>query len=528
MGPAGRVSRRRPGEPDGYDAVVKFEGHINVARMIDDHPPDRVALISRNRDTTYGELRDQVERMRGGLRALGLEQGDRVALLCGNNRYFVVSYLAVVGLGAVVVPLNPASPGPEIERELSVVQAVAVVIGPSAATAWERVGRDALPALRHVIRAEGELGDREVALSDVMDAEPLPVVDLDPDHIAAMMFTSGTAGSPRAAKLSHGNLVSNIAQDLTARDHTREGDVVYGVLPLFHIFGLNVVLGVSMTVGATLLLVQRFDPATAVQSIVQRGVTVVPGAPPMWVAFSHFDELPDDAFASVRLAASGAARLPTSVSDRMRERFGVAIHEGYGLTEASPVVTSSAGLERRPGSVGRLLVGQEMRLIGDDGKEVPVGDAGEIWVRGANVFHGYHDEPEATARVLVDGWLRTGDIGTVDGDGYLYLVDRAKDLVIVSGFNVFPAEVEEVLQGHPAVAEVGVLGVPHPHQGEAVKAFVVLAEGHDVDEDTLIDYARDYLARYKCPTKVVFVDELPRNAAGKLVRRELEGTVIGS
>jgi long-chain acyl-CoA synthetase len=212
----------------------------------------------------------------------------------------------------------------------------------------------------------------------------------------------------------------------------------------------------------------------------------------------------------------------------MRERFGVMINEGYGLTEAAPVVTSSAGLEYRPGSVGRLLVGQEMRLVGDDGEDVPVGDAGEIWVRGENVFLGYFDDPEATQRVLVDGWLRTGDIGMVDSDGFLYLVDRAKDLVIVSGFNVFPAEVEEVLQGHPAVREVGVVGVPHPHTGEAVKAFVVLAEGHDVDEDSLIDYACEYLARYKCPSKVIFVDQLPRNASGKLVRRELEGTIIGA
>ena len=169
-----------------------------------------------------------------------------------------------------------------------------------------------------------------------------------------------------------------------------------------------------------------------------------------------------------------------------------------------------------------------MRLVGDDGDDVPVGDAGEIWVRGENVFHGYFEEPEATDRVLVDGWLVTGDIGMVDDEGYLYLVDRAKDLIIVSGFNVFPAEVEEVLQGHPAVAEVAVLGVPHPHQGEAVKAFVVLAPGQDIDEDSLIDYAGDYLARYKCPSKVIFVDQLPRNAAGKLVRRELEGTVLGN
>ncbi len=494
---------------------------MNVARMIDPHPADRIAFISRNRETTYGALRDQTDRVRGGLIAQGVVAGDRVAILCENNGYFVV------GLGAIAVPLNPASPAPEIERELVVVKPAAAIVGPAASAAWRSIVLDRIPSLRTVVRAEGDPAVGEVTMASLLESEPSPVVDVDVDHIAVMMFTSGTAGAPRAAMLSHGNLISNVEQDLTALDHTREGDIVYGVLPLFHIFGLNVVLGVSFTVGATVLLVQRFDPATAVQSIVQRSVTVVPGAPTMWVAFSHFDELPDDSFASVRLALSGAARLPKAVSDRMRERFGVSIYEGYGLTEASPVVTSSAGLECRPGSVGRLLVGQEMRLVGDEGEDVPVGDAGEIWVRGANVFHGYLDEPEATQRVLIDGWLVTGDIGMVDDDGYLYLVDRAKDLIIVSGFNVFPAEVEEVLQGHPAIAEVGVLGVPHPHQGEAVKAFAVLAPGHDIDEDSLIDYSRDYLARYKCPTKVIFVDRLPRNAAGKLVRRELEGTVLG-
>lgn len=344
---------------------------MNVARMIEAHPADRVALISRNRETTYGDLRDQVERMRGGLVAHGVTAGDRVVVMCANNRYFVVSYLAIAGLGAVIVPLNPSSPSPEIERELIVVEPVVAVIGPSAAAAWAGIDLGGVPSLRTVVRAEGDVGDGEVALSELLAADPSPIVDVDGDHIAAMMFTSGTAGMPRAAMLSHRNLISNVEQDLTARDHISENDVVYAVLPLFHIFGLNVVLGVSLTVGATILLVQRFDPATAVQSIVQRQVTVVPGAPPMWVAFSHFDELPADSFSTVRLAVSGAARLSNTVHERMEERFGLSVHEGYGLTEASPVVTSSAGLPHRPGSVGRLLVGQEMRLVDEHGDDVP-------------------------------------------------------------------------------------------------------------------------------------------------------------
>jgi long-chain acyl-CoA synthetase len=251
-------------------------------------------------------------------------------------------------------------------------------------------------------------------------------------------------------------------------------------------------------------------------------VTVVPGSPAVWVAFAHFDEAPSNSLATVRLALSGAAKLPVSVAERVLERFGVAIAEGYGLTEASPIVTSSAGLAPVFGSVGRVLNGVEVRLVDEDGGDALVGDAGEIWVKGPNVFAGYLDDPEATARVLTpDGWLRTGDIAVCDDAGRLYLVDRAKDLIIVSGFNVFPAEVEDVLAGHPDVVEVGVVGVPHPHTGEAVRAFIVLRPGASVDEDTLIDHARDHLARYKAPSKVLFVDELPRNANGKLVRRDL-------
>lgn len=207
---------------------------------------------------------------------------------------------------------------------------------------------------------------------------------------------------------------------------------------------------------------------------------------------------------------------------RVEERFGLVLREGYGLTEAAPVVTSSAGIDARYGSVGKVLTGMEVRLVDESGEDVAVGDAGEVWVRGPNVFAGYWREPELSAKVLTaEGWLRTGDIATVDADGYLYITDRAKDLIIVNGFNVYPAEVEEVLRGHPAVAEVGVVGVPHPLTGEAVKAFVVLRPGADLDEEQLIGWCGSNLARYKCPNKVLFVDQLPRNLSGKLLRREL-------
>ncbi len=495
---------------------------MNLAHIIDPHPADKVAVFSRGRATTYGALRDQVAHVRGGLAALGVGKGDRIALLCSNGRYFVDLYLAALGLGAITVPLNPSSPAPEIEREVHTVEAKVVVVEPSAAHAWSQIDRTRLPSVQHVVATEtGTVPGADSAFDDLLAAQPLATVEVAADDLAVLIFTSGTAGSPRAAMLSHGNLSANIEQGLST-DGINPSDVVYGVLPMFHIFGLNVVLGLTLARGATVVLVQRFDPFTALETIADRGITVIPGAPPLWLAFSHFEEAPADSFANVRLALTGAAKMPEEATRRLQQRFGITLREGYGLTEASPVVTSSAGMTIKVGSVGKVLDGIQVRLVDENGDDALEGDAGEIWVKGPNVFQGYLDEPEATARVLTaDGWLRTGDIAVVDDDGYLYLVDRAKDLVIVSGFNVYPAEVEEVLMEHPDVAEVGVIGVPHPHTGEAVKAFVVLKPGAAAHEDTLVSWCLDNLARYKCPSKILFVDELPRNVSGKLLRRDL-------
>jgi long-chain acyl-CoA synthetase len=493
---------------------------VNLAHIIDDHDAESAALIFRGRTTTYGELRDQVGRFRGGLASVGVGDGDRVALMLGNAPQFVVAYLATLGLGAIAVPLNPTSPGPELETELGVVDPKVVVIDKASSLNWSHVDPALLPSVEAVVSTEGS-GDGVVGFDELLGAaEPPAIVEVDPSHLAALMFTSGTAGAPRAAMLTHGNLLANIEQGRSADGHINAADVIYGVLPLFHIFGLNVVLGLGLRVGATLVLVQRFDPSTAIQSIQDRGVTVIPGAPALWATFAHFEDLDPDTFTNVRLALSGASRLSMSVAETMRDRFGVEIREGYGLTEASPIVTTSTGSPVRFGSVGRALAGVEVRLVNADGDAL-VGDVGEIWVRGPNVFAGYYQDPEATAAVLTeDGWLRTGDMATTDDDGYLYLVDRSKDLIIVSGFNVYPAEVEEMLMLHPAVVEAAVVGVAHPHTGEAVKAYVVTSA--EVDEDTLIEHSLDHLARYKCPTKVIFVDALPRNASGKVVRRNLD------
>lgn len=501
---------------------------MNLASIVDKHDAARPAIISRGRTTSYGELRDQIESFRGSLIELGVGPGDRVALMCGNGRWFVVAYMAVVGAGAIAVPLNPLSPTPELQAELAIVDPKVVLVEASGVPSFAAVDRGSVPSLTLVVVTDASsagavAGSAVVRTFDDMLTGPkarwVEVNDSDP---AVLIFTSGTAGSPKAATLTHLNLLENICQNFSTSDHIQEGDVVFGVLPMYHIFGLNVVLGMSLMAGACVVLVQRFDPVTAVETFAARAVTIVPGAPPIWVAMSMMEGLDRSAFSTVRLALTGAARMPQEVSERLRAKFGLDLREGYGLTEAAPVVTSSVGVQNRPGSVGRAVEGVEVRIVDESNNDVPVGDSGEVWVKGPNVFVGYWNDLEATARVLdSDGWLHTGDIGLVDDDGYLYLVDRAKDLIIVSGFNVYPAEVEGVLMRHPAVLEAGVVGVSHPHTGEAVRAFVVLKPGAEADEDALIDHCHDHIARYKCPSKVLVVDELPHNRLGKLLRRAL-------
>lgn len=499
---------------------------MNLASIIVDHPGDATALISRGKATTYGELRDQVGRLRGGLVRAGIEPGDRVAIIAANNWYFVVGWLAVLGVGAVAVPLNPASPGPELTRELAEVGARAVLLGPTGARAMPDVDRSQLPELGLVIQSDSG-GDLIVAdavrLDDLMAGDEAPMVDRLDDDLAVLMFTSGTAGFPKAAMLSHGNLCANLEQ-LEANPHRRQSadDVSFAVLPFFHIFGLNVVLDLTLKLGGTVVTVERFDPESGIETIEKHGVTVIAGAPAMWASWAHLPGVSPTAFHTVRIAGSGAAALDQSVRATMQQRFGLEVTEGYGLTEASPVVTSAAGIPAPPGSIGAPLPGMKVRLIDADGLDVLVGDVGELRVQGPNVFKGYWDDAAATANALTsDGWLKTGDLAVVDEDGFLFLVDRMKDLIIVSGFNVYPAEVESVLVEHPAVAGAAVVGVQHPHSGEAVKAYVVAQPGSAVEEDEIIAFCERRLARYKCPQKVWFVDELPSGLGGKVLKREL-------
>jgi long-chain acyl-CoA synthetase len=409
-----------------------------------------------------------------------------VAVVLGNEPSFVVAYLAVVGLGAVAVPLNPASPPPELDRELAAVD-VSLVISD----------------------ADMLAGGSEA-----------PIVPRQADDLAVLMFTAGTAGAPRAAMLTHGNLLANIDQVQRHQPIDRR-DVVLGVLPLFHIFGLNVVLGGALSVGAGVLLIDHFDPGATLDLIRRHLVTVLVGAPTMYAALSNIPT-EQERIPSVRLAITGAA--PLTHAEQWEARYGVTLQQGYGLTEASPVVTSPPpqGPAAR-GSIGVPLSGVEVRLVDEEGEDALAGDPGEIWVRGPNVFAGYWQDDAATKAVLTEeGWLRTGDIAVAGDDGQLYLVDRAKDLIIVSGFNVFPAEVESVLVEHPAVTEAAVVGVSDVYQGEAVHAFVVVEPQHTVTAEQLNEWTLQRLAPYKCPSEITFVPALPHGLAGKLLRRALK------
>jgi long-chain acyl-CoA synthetase len=470
---------------------------MNVASLIDGHADDVVALISRNRETTYGQLRDQVARLRGGLAARGVGAGDRVAILCGNNRYFVVSYFAIVGLGAVAVPLNPTSPGPELQQELAAIDACAVVVGPAARPCWAKVDRSALPTVRFVVHAEGESGDdgdADVDFDDLLGADPVPAVEVDPTTSrpccspVAPPARPGRHAQPRQPARQHR------ARPHHPRSHHRRRRRLRGAPAVPHLRAQRRARRVDARRGHT---AARPAVRPGDRRAVDRAARCHGGAG----RAPHVDRVQPlrrtarRLVRNVRLALSGASRLsPGRGAERFAERFGVEIQEGYGLTEAAPVVTSSSGIPNRPGSVGKALVGIDIRLVGDDGGDVPVGDAGEIWVRATTSSSATGTTRPPPSGVLVDGWLRTGDIAVTDEDGYLYLVDRAKDLIIVSGFNVFPAEVEAVLVSHPDVVEAGVLGVPHPHHGEAVKAYVVATPGSHLDEDALIDYSMEYLS----------------------------------
>jgi long-chain acyl-CoA synthetase len=491
---------------------------------------ERTALVDGDRRLTWAELDRRVDGLARGLSAQGLVAGNRVALSMVNSISFVEIYLAVLRAGIVAVPIYPQSAPGEIARILAdsgsrLCCADTTTIG---------AVRGAVGGIDDAVRAGKPAVIPRIVAVDVaplpgevryagLAAEGAPVVSpLDSENLAVLLYTSGTSGVPRAAMLSHRALLANIEQaSQTKPPPVDRTDVVLGVLPLCHVYGLNAVLGQVLLTGAALVLGQRFSPDETLRLVEAERVTCVPVAPPVIVAWSGLDDI-GERLSGVRTLLSGAAPLASEVVRDFEARTGVAVEQGYGLTEAAPIVTSTIGTpEHKPGSSGRALPGVEVRVVDSAGNEVPADDPGEIWVRGRNLFSGYW--PDGDERPDADGWLSTGDVGFLDEDGDLFLVDRLKELVIVSGFNVYPSEIEDVVAEVDGVAECAVIGVPDEHTGEAVKAYVVAAPDADrtAMASRVIDHCAARLARFKVPKEVELVDELPHSATGKVAKGRL-------
>lgn len=478
------------------------------------------ALITTAGALTRAELRHRSERWRADLAAAGIGRGDRVVLIAGNGELFVVAYLALLGLGAVTVPLNPQSPPAELRREVDDVVPRAAIVEDAVIAAAGEAGAKALLGPSVPVLDVSSFGG-----GDALGAQPV-----DPDDPAVLLFTSGTAGMPKPAVLTHLNLAAAMASMVSLPvELIGAGHVALAVIPLFHVFGLHTVINLGTRIGAT-LVIDDFLGAEHVADLVSRhGVTLLVGPPALWQVLAAADGLDADAFATVRLAISGAAKLDPGLRARVTERLALTLDEGYGLTETCAVAASSVGIDAPAGSVGHLMPGIEARLVDPEGQDALVGDAGEVWVRGPMVSPGYFTvEADGRQRLVSnrdeEGWLRTGDLAVVDDGGFLSIVDRAKDLVIVSGFNVYPGEVEVVLERSPAVVEAAVVGEPDAATGEALVAHVVLNSGADSVEsatEAVLEHCRHHLARYKVPRRIEVHDTLPRGLAGKLRRVEL-------
>jgi long-chain acyl-CoA synthetase len=490
--------------------------------------PDKTAILFRGQGTTYAEFDKRANQVANALISLGIAPGDRVALFMHNLPLFMEAYYGILKAGATVVPMNILYKTGEVEYILKDSGAKTLMSFSSAAVPYDKVALAAAagaPELQSVIIAAPETvpGSLSWAVT-IGDASPAaPAVTVNPDDVAVICYTSGTTGRPKGAMLTHRNLLSNCEQCMMLPNiATRTDDVVWLALPLFHIYAMNVGMNLTVMNGATMVLIERFDPVASLEAIQTYKCTVLYGAPPMFVVWAQLPTMHDYDLSSLRYIGSGAAALPVSVLEAFQSAAGVPISEGYGLSEAAPVVTTNAAAPAvKPGTVGFPIPGVEIKIVDEAGREVPRGEMGELICRGANMMTGYWHQPEATAEALHDGWLHTGDLAVMDAEGYISIVDRKKDMIIVSGYNVYPREVEEVLFRHPAVADAAVVQYPDPYQGESVMAFVVLKQGQQATEQELIDYCRDQIAVFKCPRKITFRDELPKNNTGKVLRREL-------
>ncbi|MFA5891821.1 MAG: long-chain fatty acid--CoA ligase [Actinomycetota bacterium] len=487
--------------------------------------PTKPALIYQDRPITYVDVDREIDAAAAGFAALGVRKGDRVAVMVNNIPHFVYSYLGILRAGGVMIPLNTMYTPDEVSFIVSDAGARAAVVAEPFIAAVEGLVH-AVPMLEHVVVVGGTASVGTMTWEQMSGCGGnVPDVRISDDDLACLAYTSGTTGKPKGAMLTHGNLAANFDQmGKVSMLALTEDDVSLLALPMFHIYALNVILGLTLQVGATAVLLERFDAVGSLDAVERHRVTALFGAPPMFVAWLNTPGIEHRDLSSVRVAVSGAAPLPGPVLEEFHRRLSITIWEAYGLTETAPGVTSNAmGEVAKPGSIGKALPGVELRLVDEDGDDVEEGDPGEIVVRGPNVFRGYWGLQEETEAAMRGGWFHTGDVAYEDEDGYLFLVDRKKDLIIVSGFNVYPREVEDALLRHPKIAEAAAIGIAHPYTGEAVKALLVLRPGEHATEEEIIEFCRRSIARFKCPQVVEFVDELPHTQTGKVLRRALRG-----
>ncbi|MFB8176926.1 long-chain fatty acid--CoA ligase [Streptomyces sp. NPDC055966] len=482
---------------------------VDTARRL----PDRPALRLGTTTTTYAELDRLSARAAALLRTEGLRTGDRVALMLPNVPEFVILYYAVLRAGGIVVPMNPLLKARETAYHLRDSGAVLLF-------EWHRAPGEggagaAAAGVRHLAVEPAAFAAELACLEPQFDVTPAAG-----DDIAVLLYTSGTTGRPKGAALTHAGLRHNTEVNVTEVQRLTSEDVIVGCLPLFHIFGQTCTMNVAVRSGAALTLVPRFEPGAVLDAIARDRATVFEGVPTMYAALLQH---PADAdVSSLRMCVSGGASLPVEVLHGFERRFGCMVLEGFGMSETSPVVSfNHPDRPRKPGSVGTPIRDVEVRLLDESGEDVAPGEVGELAVRGPNVMKEYWNRPEDTAATVPDGWLRTGDLARQDEDGYLFIVDRKKDLIIRGGYNVYPREIEEVLHEHPAVALAAVLGVPDERLGEEVAAAVVLRPGARADAEELQQFVRDRVAAYKYPRRVWLTDTLPMGPSGKILKREI-------
>ena len=486
----------------------------NLTRTAAEHP-DRHAVRLDDTALTYSELEEGARRVATLLADKGVGAGDRVALVLPNVPAFPVLFYGALVAGAVVVPMNPLLKGREVKYYLE-------DSGAKIVFAWEDMAAEAgkgadTVGIECVAVNPGDFTDLLAQHEPAGD-----VAERDGDDTVVLLYTSGTTGEPKGAELTHANMISNAAVSAETLVELTPDDVVMGCLPLFHCFGLTCGLNAAVLTGACLTLVPRFDPEKALEVVGRDRVTVFEGVPTMYSAMLQVKDADSYDVSSLRTCISGGSAMPVEVMKKFEETFDCVVLEGYGLSETSPVASfNQPDRERKPGSIGMPVRGVRMKLVDDDGKDVSEGDVGEIAIRGENVMKGYWQRDEATKDAIPDGWFLSGDMAKRDEDGYYFIVDRKKDLIIRGGYNVYPREVEEALYEHDAVAEVAVIGVPHDDLGEEVGAAVALKQGSTASESELQEFAKERLAAYKYPRVVWLVDELPKGPTGKILRREV-------